>query len=130
MTDYVKIKTLGRLLFKLETRSKSGSNRKLLFTMISYMIPGLFIPFLLFKQNTDPTGFEFTFLTYLFYSLILSFTIITELDNLVISKAEIDIFTSMPIDDNIIVRAKLSVINKYVFLVRFPCLFPAARIII
>ena len=126
MSDTRKTKALGKLLFKLETRSKSGSNRKLLFTMFSYMLPGLFLPFLLAKQNCDPTGFEFTFLTYLFYSLILSFTIITELDNLVISKAEIDIFTAMPIEDNLIVKAKLYVIIRYVLLVSIPLLLPGS----
>src|SRR5436190_23201847 len=115
MTDVRKIKTLGKLLFKLETRSKNGSNRKLLFTMVSYMVPGLFLPLLLLKQNSDPTGYEFTFLSYLLYSLIFAFTITTELDNQVISKAEIDIFTSMPVDDELIIRAKLYVILRYVF---------------
>ncbi len=126
MTDVRKIKTVGRLLFKLETRSRSGSNKKLLFTMFTYMLPGLFLPFLLAKQNADSTGFEFVFLTYLFYSLLISFTIITELDNLVISKAETNIFSSMPIEDELIVRGKLYVIIRYVFILSVPLLIPGS----
>jgi hypothetical protein len=126
MIDVRKVRTLGKLLLKLETRSKNGSNRKLLLLNISYLLPGVFLPWLLLKQNTDPTGFEFAFLTFLFYSLILSFTIITELDNLIISKTEADLLTSMPIDDGLLVRAKMYMITRYLIFLCIPLLMPAS----
>lgn len=121
-----KIRTLGGLMLKLETRSKSGSNRKLILLNISYLIPGFFLPWLLLKQNTDPTGFEFSFLTYLFYSLILCFTIITELDNLIISKTEAEIFSSMPVDDRLMVNAKMYMITRYIAFLSAPLLLPGS----
>ncbi len=126
MIDVRKIRTLGKLLLKLETRGKSGSNRKLLLLNISYLLPGIFLPWLLVKQNTDPTGFEFSFLTFLFYSLILSFTIITELDNLIISKTEADLLTSMPIDDALLARAKMYMISRYLVFLCIPLLLPGS----
>jgi hypothetical protein len=126
MIDVRKVKVLGKLLLKLETRSKSGSNRKLLLLNISYLLPGIFLPWLLVKQNTDPTGFEFSFLTFLFYSLILSFTIITELDNLIISKTEADLLSSMPIDDKLLVRAKMYMISRYLIFLCIPLLVPGS----
>lgn len=121
-----KIITLGKLLLKLETRSHDGSKRKLIMLLISYLLPGIFLPFLLYKQNPDPTGFEFSFLTYLFFSLALSFTIISEFDNLIVSKTEIDIFTAMPIDDELVVNAKLYGIFRYIFIISLPLLVPAS----
>ncbi len=126
MTDTVKVKTLGQLLLKLETRSRNGSNRKLLLLNISYLIPGIFLPWILLKQNTDSSGFEFAFLTYTFYSLILLFTIIAELDKLVISKTEADLFSVMPIDDNIAARAKMYMLLRYVFFLSVPLLLPGS----
>ncbi|MCC7159779.1 MAG: hypothetical protein IT281_09590, partial [Ignavibacteria bacterium] len=121
-----KIRVLGRLMLKLETRSKSGSLRKLVLLNISYLIPGFFLPWLLMKQNTDATGFEFSFLTYLFYSLILSFTIITELDNLIISKTEAEIFSSMPVDDRLMVNAKMYMMLRYLAFLSLPLLLPGS----
>lgn len=126
MIDVRKVRALGKMLLKLETRSKTGSNRKLLLLNISYLLPGLFLPWLLVKQNTDPTGFEFSFLTFLFYSLILAFTIITELDNLIISKTEADLLTSMPIDDGLLARAKMYMITRYTIFLCIPLLLPAS----
>lgn len=124
--DVRKVKTLGRLLLKLETRSRTGSGRKLIFLVISYLIPGIFLPWLLSKQNTDPTGFEFTFITFLFYSLILSFTIITELDNLIISGSEAEIISSLPVDNGILVNAKMYVITRYIAFLSMPLLLPGS----
>jgi len=126
VTDAGKVKTLGRLLLKLETRSRNGSNRKLLLLNISYLIPGILLPWILLKQNTDPTGFEFAFLTYMFYSLILSFTIIAELDNMIISRTEIDLFSSMPVDDRLLVNAKMYMLLRYVFFLSVPMLVPGS----
>lgn len=126
MIDVRKIKTLGRLLFKLETRSRSGSKRKMAFLMISYLLPGCFLPLLLIKQNTDPTGFVFTFLTYLFYSLVVAFTISGELDNLLITQTEVEIFNAMPIDDRLLVRAKLFMLNRYIMMLAIPLFVPGA----
>jgi hypothetical protein len=126
MIDVRKIKTLGRLLFKLETRSRSGSKRKMAFLMITYLLPGCFLPLLLIKQNTDPTGFEFTFLTYLFYSLVIAFTISGELDNLLITRTEAEIFNAMPLDDRLLVRAKLFMLNRYIMMLAIPLFVPGA----
>lgn len=126
MIDVRKIRTLGSLLLKLETRSKNGSNRKLLLLNISYLLPGIFLPWLLIKQNTDHTGFEFAFLTYLFFSLILAFTVISELDNIIISKSETELLTSMPIDDNLLVRAKLYMLTRYIIFLCLPLLLPGS----
>jgi hypothetical protein len=124
--DVRKIRTLGNLLLKLETRSKNGSNRKLLLLNISYLLPGIFLPMLLFKQNTDHTGFEFSFITFLFYSLILSFTIISELDNIIISKSETELLSSLPIDDNLLVRAKMFMLTRYILFLSLPLLIPGS----
>lgn len=126
MTDIRKIKTLGRLLFKLETRSNDGSKRKLFMLFISFLLPGLFLPFLLFKQNADPSGFQFAFLTYMFFTLVLSFTVISEFDNLVISKTEIDVLTSLPLDAELIVSAKMYGITRYIFIIALPLLIPSS----
>ncbi|RPI13099.1 MAG: hypothetical protein EHM58_19110 [Ignavibacteriae bacterium] len=125
MPDSGKIRTLGNLLFKLETRSNDGSKRKLFMLFISFLLPGLFLPFLLYKQNPDPTGFQFAFLTYVFFSLVLSFAVISEFDNLIMSKTEIDIFTALPVDDEIIVSAKMYGIIRYIFIMSLPLLLPS-----
>ena len=124
MTYYAKIRHLGNLLLKLETRSKNGSGKKLLLINLSYLIPGLFLPWILVKQNTDPTGFQFSFLTFLFYSLILAFTIISELDNLIISRSEAEILSALPIDDKLIVRAKMYMLQRYITFLCLPLLLP------
>ena len=126
MTGSGKIRTLGQLLLKLETRSRNGSNRKLLLLNISYLIPGIFLPLILFKQNTDPAGFEFAFLTYVIFSLILSFTIISELDKLVVSRTEVDLFSSMPLDDKVMAGAKMYMLIRYVFFLSLPLLLPGS----
>jgi len=126
VTYYAKIRHLGNLLLKLETRSKNGSGKKLLLINLSYLIPGLFLPWILVKQNADPTGFQFSFLTFLFYSLILAFTIISELDNLVISRSEAEILSAMPIDDKLIVRAKMYMLQRYITFLCLPLLLPGS----
>lgn len=127
MTTYSgKVRTLGKLLLKLETRSRTGSNRKLLLLNITYLLPGIFLPLLLVKQNTDPTGFEYSFLTFLFFSLILTFTVITELDNLIVSRTEAEIFSAMPIDNGLLVNAKMFVITRYTFFLSLPLLLPGS----
>ena len=124
--DVKKARILGRLLLKLETRSRTGSGRKLIFLIISYLIPGIFLPWILARQNTDPTGFEYTFLTFLFYSLILSFTIITELDNLIISRSEAEITAALPVNNSTLVNAKMYVITRYIALLSLPLLLPGS----
>jgi hypothetical protein len=126
MIDVRKIRAVGKLLFRLETRSKSGSRRKLIFLMSSYLLPGIFLPLLLYKQNTDPTGFEFTFLTYLFYSLIVCFTVSSELDNLIVTQTETEIFTAMPVDDRLLVRAKMFMLVRYLLVLIIPLFTPGA----
>lgn len=126
MIDVRKIRTLGNLLLKLETRSRNGSNRKLLLLNISYLLPGIFLPLLLSKQNTDHTGFEYSFITFLFYSLILSFTVISELDNIIISKSETELLSSLPIDDSLLVRAKMFMLTRYIFFLSLPLLIPGS----
>ena len=121
-----KAKILGSLLLKLETRSKTGSGRKMLYLNISYFIPGVFLPWLLLKQNADPTGFQFAFITFLFYSLIIAFTIITELDNLITSKTESEILAAMPIDNRLLVNAKLYMLTRYLLLLSLPLLVPGS----
>ncbi|MCI0450536.1 MAG: hypothetical protein L0Y79_12275 [Chlorobi bacterium] len=126
MIDIRKVRTLGSLLLKLETRSKSGTNRKLLLLNISYLIPGILLPWILTKQNTDPSGFEFIFVSYFFFTLIILFTIITELDNLIISGSESEIFSSMPIDDPLLVNAKMYMFLRYSFFLTSPLLVPGS----
>ena len=114
------------MFLKLETRSKDGSRRKLMLILFSYLLPGIFLPFLLFKQNSDPGGFDYTFLSYLFFSLVISFSIISEFDNLIISKTEADIFTSLPVDDELLVNAKMYVIWRYLIITSVPLLLPGS----
>lgn len=121
-----KVRALGKLLLKLETKSKTGSNRKLLLLNLTTTIPGIFLPWLLVKQTTDPTGFEFSFITFLFFSLILIFTIITELDNLIVSKTEAEILSAMPISDTLLVNAKMFMIWRYLIFLSLPMLLPGS----
>jgi hypothetical protein len=124
--DIGKIRTLGKLFMKIETRSRDGSRRKMALLVFSFLLPGIFLPLLLFKQSTDPSGFEFTFLTYLFYSLIIAFTVINEFDNLIISSTEAEVITALPLDDELLVNAKLFVILRYVFFISLPLLIPGS----
>jgi hypothetical protein len=126
LADARRIKTLSKLLFKLETRSRSGSNRKIIILIFSYLLPGLFLPYVIFKQSVDPTGYEYAFLTYLFFTVILSFTFISELDNLVISKTETDVFSTLPVEDEIIVSAKIYVIIRYLLILSLPLFIPGS----
>lgn len=126
MTDYKKLKILRKLFLRLELRNKRGSGAKIITLLISYLIPGIFIPFLIYKQNADFSGFEFCFLTYLAYSIILSFTLISEFDNLLISKVESDVMNILPIDNNLLSRAKISVIFRYTLIVSLPLLLPGS----
>jgi hypothetical protein len=126
MYDARKIKVLRELLMKQETRGRDGSRKKLILLFISYALPGIFLPLLLYKQNSDPTGFQYSFLTFLFFSIILAFTVINEFENFVISKTEIDLFTALPVDDELIVYAKLRVILRYVFVISLPLLIPGS----
>ena len=126
MTDFRQVKILGKLLFKLETRTRTGSSRKIVILLLSYLIPGCFLPFLLFRQTTDPTGYEYVFLTYLFFTVILSFTFISELDNLVISKSESEIFSMLPLEEAVVVNAKMYVIIRYMALLAVPLLLPGS----
>jgi hypothetical protein len=119
-------KTLSKLFLKVELRSKDGSARKLFMLLIAYLLPGLVFPFLIYKQNTDPTGFQFTFLTFLFYSMIMAITSVMEMDNLVISKSERDMLAYFPLRDELIVTAKLYVIRRYAFIISLPLLIPGA----
>jgi len=124
--DVNKIKSLGKLLLKLETRSKSGSGMKFIFIMFTYLIPGVFLPLLIVRQNTDFTGFDYTFLTYLLYTIVIMFTITTELDNLVVTRTEAEVFTAMPIDDELLTRGKMYMLQRYIYLLVVPLFFPGA----
>ncbi len=126
MIDVRKVRTIGKLLLKLETRNRAGSEKKILFLFISYLIPGCFLPFMLARQNVDPTGFEYTFLTYLFYTLIISFTVSSELDNLIVSQNETDIFSALPVDSGLLAGAKSYMLNRYIFMLVIPLFGPGA----
>lgn len=126
MTDNRKVKALGKLLLKLETRNRSGSGKKIVILFISYLLPALFLPFLLFRHTPDPTGFQYVFLTYLFITVLLCFTIISELDNLIVSKTEIELFGTLPLDDNVIVSAKMYMILRYILVITIPLLLPGS----
>jgi hypothetical protein len=125
MEEHAKYRSLVRLFLKLETRNRKGSRAKLLLMLISYLIPGIFLPYFIYKQNIDPTGFEFAFLTFLFFSMIFAFTMVSEFDNLVISKTELDILSVMPVDIVTVVKAKLTVIFRYVLIITIPLLLPS-----
>jgi hypothetical protein len=121
-----KVKTLGSLLLKLETLGKKGSGRKMLLLNISFFVPGVLIPWLLFRQNADPTGFQFAFITFLCYSLIIAFTIITELDNLVTSRTEAEILSAMPVNLDTLLSAKMYMYNRYLLMLSAPLLLPGS----
>jgi len=121
-----KVKALGRLLLKLETRSRTGSNRKLFIIYITYLIPGVFIPWVLIKQNLDAGGFEFTFLSFLLYSITICFTIINELDNIIISKSEAELFSAMPVNNRLIVSGKTYMMLRYYLYLSIPLLLPGS----
>ena len=110
----------------METRSRDGSIKKILILFLSYSLPGWFLSVLLFKQNIDPTGFEYAFLTYLFFSIILCFTILSELDNLVVSKTESELLGTLPIHDNIAAGAKMYVILRYLLILTVPLMLPGS----
>ncbi|HEY3251319.1 MAG TPA: hypothetical protein VGK25_09400 [Ignavibacteria bacterium] len=122
--DMRKVRALGKMLLKLETRSRTGSNRKLMLIYIAYLVPGLFIPWILIKQNSDPTGFEFAFLSFVLYSITICFTVINELDNIIISKSEAEVFTSLPVDDRVIISAKMYMMLRYFVFLCIPLLLP------
>lgn len=110
----------------METRSKDGSSRKLFMIMFSYLLPGIFLSYLLYKQNSDPGGFEYAFLSFLFFSLVIAFSIVSEFDNLLVSKTETDVFTSLPINDELIVYGKMYVFWRYVLVTTLPLLIPGS----
>lgn len=126
MNNRLKIKTLSKLFFRLETHSRNGSNTKLFLMFLSYFVPGILVPLLLFKQNQDPNGYEYAFVTYLFFSVVAIFTVISEFDNMVISKSEHEVLSLLPVSDNLIVEAKLQLVLKYVSLICVPLLLPSA----
>ena len=126
MINVRKVKALGRLLLKLETRGSTGTNRKLFIIYFTYLIPGVFIPWLLNKQNMDVTGFEYSFITYLLYSITICFTIINELDNIIISKSEAELFSALPIDDKLIISGKMYMMLRYYLFLSIPLLLPGS----
>jgi hypothetical protein len=117
---------LGKLLLKLETRSKTGSGRKLVILYITYLIPGVFIPWLLLQQNQDVSGFEFSFITYLLYSITICFTIINDLDSIIISKSEAELFNILPLTDKMIVDGKMYMMFRYYLFLSIPLLLPGS----
>lgn len=120
------IRTLGRLLLKIETRGRDGSIKKLIILFISYSLPGWFLPVMLYNQNIDPTGFEYAFLTYLFFSVILCFTILSELDNLILSKTESELLGILPISSSTVAGAKMYVITRYLLFLTLPLMLPGS----
>lgn len=120
--NYSLVKTLGRFLLKLETRSANGSYSKLILLLTVQIIPGMFIPFLLYKQTADTSGFQFTLLTFTFYSLIILFNIVSQLDNLVLNQNEAELYTNILIDNTLISKAKIYFLNRYIFLLSLPLL--------
>ena len=110
----------------METRSRDGSIKKILVLFLSYSLPGWFLSALLFTQNVDPTGFEYTFLTYLFFSVILCFTILSGLDNLVVSKTETELLGTLPLNDNTAAGAKMYVILRYLLILTIPLMLPGS----
>lgn len=126
MFSSVKTRTLGKLFLKLETRGKDGSGKRLSLILFSYLLPGVLLPFFLFGRNADPTGYDFAFLTFLFFSLLIAFSIISEFDNILISRSEAEIFSSLPLDDELIVKSKMYVLIRYIFITSLPLLLPAS----
>ena len=126
MFTSAKTRTLGKLLLKLETRGKNGSGRRLPLIIFSYLLTGILLPFFLFSRNADPSGYDFAFLTFLFFSLLIAFSIISEFDNLLISRSEAEIFSSLPLDDELIVNAKMYVLIRYLFITSLPLLIPSS----
>ncbi|MFI5145181.1 MAG: hypothetical protein ACHQJ4_06245, partial [Ignavibacteria bacterium] len=126
MFTSAKTRTLGKFFLKLETRGKDGSGRRLPLVLFSYLLSGILLPFFLFSRNADPSGYDFAFLTFLFFSLLVAFSIISEFDNLLISKSEAEIISSLPLDDELIVNAKMYVLMRYLFITSLPLLLPAS----
>lgn len=121
---YSQVRTLTKLFFRLETRSKDGSYKKLMLLFISFSIPGIFLPLILSKNISDTTGFTYSLISFLFYSMIIAFTIISELDNIVITKNEVNLLTILPVGDNIVVKAKMNVLYRYIMIIVLPLLIP------
>src|ERR1051325_2581616 len=127
MTSRSKIRTLGKMLFRLETRSSDGSTKKLIYLLLTYLIPGMFISFLILKQSQDSTGFQFAFLTYLLFTVLILFTLTTEFDNLLMSKTESDVLTNLPLTGDMISLAKVKyVFPRYLFFLTVPLLLPSS----
>ncbi len=120
--NYSHVKTLGRFLLKLETRSANGSYSKLILLLCVQIIPGMFIPFLIYTQIADTSGFQFAMLTFTFYALIILFNIVSQLDNLVLNQSEAELYTNIPIDNTLIAKAKIYFLNRYIFLLSLPLL--------
>lgn len=110
----------------METRSRDGSIKKIILLFLSYSLPGWFLPALIFKQNTDPAGFEYIFLTYLFFSVILCFTLLSELDNLIITKTESELLGTLPLNDSTAAGAKMYVILRYLLILTLPLMIPGS----
>jgi hypothetical protein len=121
-----KTNTLGKLFLKLEFRGKDGSAKKIILVLLSYFVFGFMVSFFTYEQTLDSTGFEFAFLTYLLFSIVIIFAAMTELDNLIISAAEIEILSMLPIDNNVIAKAKLYMLGLYIFTVSIPLLLPGS----
>lgn len=121
---YSQVKALTKLFFRLETRSKDGSFKKLLLLFISFSIPGVFLPLILMRNISDPTGFTYSFISFLFYSMIIAFTIISELDNIVITRNEVNLLAVLPVGDNVVVKAKMKVLYRYILIIVLPLLIP------
>lgn len=121
-----KAKTVGKLFLKLEFRGKDGSAKKIMLVLLSYFVLGFMVSFLVYQQSLDSTGFEFTFLTYLLFSIAIIFAVITELDNLIISVPEIETLSILPIEYRVIVEAKLYSYGPFMLIHCAPLLLPGS----
>jgi hypothetical protein len=126
MKDFYKIKSMGRMLLKLEMKSSDGSFKKLILLYISFLIPGIFIPLLIKLQN--PLLPEYSFITFLLFSTLVAFTVINDLDNLIISKTEAEIVSSIPVSNYVIAHAKAYMLRRYIAYLSLPLLIPGAVI--
>ncbi|MCX7878708.1 MAG: hypothetical protein N2510_08745, partial [Ignavibacteria bacterium] len=124
MNDSGKTAYLGKTLLKLEIRSSDGSLKKLFLINLSFLLPGIFIPWLLNMQKASP--FEFGFVTFLLFSLLMIFTVINEIDNILLSKNESEIFRSLPLGPQILSGAKMFMLTRFTLLMALPLLVPSS----
>lgn len=123
MSDSAKINYLGKILLRLETRSSDGSLRKLFLVNLSFLFPAILTSGLMYMQKVS--AFEFSFINFLLFSLLMIFSIINELDNILLSENECEIYSTVPLSCKILSGAKMYMLTRLVLLMAIPLYIPS-----